>query len=134
MFEIQPWHIAAWPKVTSATTMRDSIIRSLGPKASTSFTGLPGKQPRHGQVLWACELDGARAGLAWDWFELRPRVVALADPMNVLSNLEFVDAEGRPLSRGQRLVELNNIIASLPWQCEVVPLQRERRQEWALAA
>ena len=67
--------------------------------------------------MWAYELDGARAGLAWDWFELRPRVVALADPMNVLSNLEFVDAEGRPLSRGQRLVELNNIIASLPWQC-----------------
>jgi len=110
------------------------MIRRLACKASTSFTQPDGSGRRYGQVLWSCDTPEGPAGLAWDWFELRPRIVALADPMSILSNLEFADAAGRPLSRAQRVIELNNLIACLPWQEQVVPRAVPPRVELPLAA
>ena len=40
-----------------------------------------------GQTLWACQSDDAQLGLAWDWVQIGRGVVAMADPMSVVTNL-----------------------------------------------
>lgn len=70
--------------------------------------------------MWACDTPQGPAGLAWDWFAMRARVPVMADPMGIVSNISFVDAEGVPLAESRRIVELNNIVASLKWQAPVV--------------
>lgn len=116
MSNIQPWCVASWPAVAWPVNERHLIIRALRYESRVEEP-LPGvKGLRRGQVLWSCETGHGPAGLAWDWVELRPGVVAMADPMCVLSNLQFIDAQGQRLPAPTRLLELNNLIASLPWQ------------------
>ena len=120
MLEVQPWHVAAWRPVAVATTQRAWMIRRLAHKACSGVAAAALAPGARGQVVWACDTTHGPAGLAWDWLALRPRVLAMADPMNIVSNLSFVDAEGRPLSDAQRVIELNNLIARLPWQARIV--------------
>ncbi|HEX2010170.1 MAG TPA: hypothetical protein VJN44_04455 [Roseateles sp.] len=73
-----------------------------------------------GQTLWTGESEnGAAAGVAWDWIRLPEGVVALADPMALVTNLQFVSAEGEVLAPMQSVLQLNGIVHTLPWQDEV---------------
>lgn len=75
--------------------------------------------PPSGQTLWA-DPDGEHAaGVAWDWIELRQGVYALADPLGLVSNLQFVDANGSALTPWETTRRLNELVRSLPWQAEV---------------
>jgi hypothetical protein len=65
--------------------------------------------------------------LAWDWAEVRKDVVALCDPMNVLSNVRLVDDEGAPLGAAERVLHLNSAIHELDWQPHVM----RRQSNWA---
>lgn len=120
MMKQHPWHVASWRPVTLALTQRSSIIRRLAPSGGTRVPAQRLERGARGQVMWACDTAQGPVGLAWDWFALRPTVLAMADPMGVLSNLQFVDAHGQPLPEGRRIVELNNVIASLSWQAPIV--------------
>jgi len=116
-----PWLIASWPTVHCAVAQRSLMIRRLHCVSATLNPAAPG-QARSGQVMWACRTPLGDAGLAWDWFDLRPNVVAMADPMHVLSNLRFVDEHGVELPMAANLLELNNLVASLRWQDQVEPV------------
>ena len=83
--------------------------------------------------MWACDTPQGPVGLAWDWFALRARVPVMADPMGIVSNIVFVGADGAPLPESGRIVELNNIVASLSWQGPLVPA-REHDADLALMA
>lgn len=120
MLNLQPWHVSSWRPVTLALTQRASMIRRLAPCGSGRVPGQGLERGARGQVMWACDTAKGPVGLAWDWFAMRPGVLAMADPMGVLSNLHFVDAQGLSLPEGRRIVELNNLIASLPWQAPIV--------------
>jgi hypothetical protein len=115
-----PWLIASWPTVHCAVTQRSLMIRRLRCISARLNPAAPG-QLRSGQVLWACRTPIGDAGLAWDWFEIRRNVVAIADPMHVLSNLRFVDSHGVELPQSEGLLELNNVVAGLDWQGQIEP-------------
>jgi hypothetical protein len=87
---------------------------------------------RYGQVLWGREASDQMVGLAWDWREVMPEVIALADPMTVLSNLRLLDERGGRLSDAELLLQLNNTIYSLGWQDLICTTRRSWRE--ALAA
>lgn len=72
-----------------------------------------------GQTLWAGPADDGQAGLAWDWVQVAQGVLALADPLSVISNLRLVGARGEVLTTLQAACFLNRIVHSLPWQDEV---------------
>jgi hypothetical protein len=72
-----------------------------------------------GQTVWANALPEGTAGVAWEWVQLQPGVLAVADPMGFISNLCWVDAEGRALPNIQQALHLNEIVHALPWQSEV---------------
>ena len=78
-----------------------------------------GEGPCCGQTLWCDESEEHSAGVAWDWVELPQGVVAMSDPMGMVTNLRLVDAHGDVLSPTQLAVHLHPLVHALPWQREV---------------
>ena len=57
--------------------------------------------------------------MAWDWVEIVEGVVAMADPMSVVTNLRLVNANGEALGAQELAVQLHQMVYALPWQTEV---------------
>lgn len=75
---------------------------------------------RHsGQTIWAGTLSGREIGMAWDWIEIAAGVIAMADPMSVITNLRVVADEGHVLTSAEASMYLNDLVQQLPWQDEV---------------
>ncbi len=72
-----------------------------------------------GQTLWGEASNDRSAGVAWDWIELEEGVVAIADPLGLVTNLKLLDARGEALSAFEVAVHLNGLVHALPWQTEV---------------
>ncbi|ODU08400.1 MAG: hypothetical protein ABS84_13430 [Rubrivivax sp. SCN 71-131] len=72
-----------------------------------------------GQTIWAGTVAGCEAGMAWDWIELAHGVLAMADPMSVITNLRFLGDAGEVLTAAQAALVINGIVRALPWQDEV---------------
>lgn len=72
-----------------------------------------------GQTLWLGEDGTSRAGVAWDWVSLPAGVVAMVDPMSLVTNLQFLSPEGEVLAPLESVRQLNHIVHALPWQDEV---------------
>lgn len=77
------------------------------------------ERPASGQTLWCGEFESGAAGVAWDWVSLPYGVVAIADPMAMITNLQLVDTEGGVLAPLELVRRLNEIVHALPWQGEV---------------
>jgi hypothetical protein len=75
--------------------------------------------PCSGQTLWGEATHDRSAGVAWDWVELQEGVVAMADPLGLVTNLKLLDAKGEALSAFEVAVRLNGLVHALPWQNEV---------------
>lgn len=72
-----------------------------------------------GQTIWGGLSDAGEAGVAWDWVQVCGDVVAMADPMSVVTNLRLIGAEGEVLTALESARFLNEIVHALPWQSEV---------------
>ncbi|MBT9492109.1 MAG: DUF4902 domain-containing protein [Paucibacter sp.] len=75
--------------------------------------------PAMGQTLWQWADGRAIAGVAWDWVSLPVGVVAMVDPMALITNLQFVNRAGDVLAPLESARQLNEIVHALPWQYEV---------------
>lgn len=75
--------------------------------------------PCSGQTLWAGVFRNGEAGMAWDWVHLQRGVVAMADPMCVVTNLRLLGSQGEVLTAFQAALHLNELVHNLPWQSEV---------------
>ncbi|HJW12216.1 MAG TPA: hypothetical protein VJ598_10540 [Albitalea sp.] len=76
-------------------------------------------QPCSGQTVWGNASPEQAAGVAWDWIEVHQGVVAMADPLALVTNLQLLDAHGDVLPSTQAALHLNEIVHTLPWQNEV---------------
>ena len=118
-----PWTLRAWPpllwQVGRPSPMR---LQHLGTQISQP--GDAGNGP-FGQTLWAWRGDEGAVGMAWDWVQLQGGVVAMADPMAVVTNLRLLGDEGEMLSPYQSARHFNAIVHALPWQ-DVVALTLEQ--------
>jgi hypothetical protein len=112
------WSVKAWPEVYATVEQFAAAARQLKP-ISQQYEKAAGIL-RSGNVLWSTLVQGRPVGLAWDWAELRPQVVAICDPMCILTNVKLVDAEGCLLEEGSEAMELNRVIHDLPWQQAVL--------------
>ena len=113
-----PWSIRAWPPLLwqAGSELPQLCLRHL----STSVT-LPAEHGSRsaGQTIWGAHSDDGDAGVAWDWVQISEHVVAMADPMSVVTNLRLLGEEGEVLTALQSARVLNEIVHGLPWQCEV---------------
>ncbi|CAN5184390.1 hypothetical protein BH11PSE10_BH11PSE10_11750 [soil metagenome] len=78
-----------------------------------------GNRPSCGQTLWLGEDGLGRAGVAWDWISLPAGLVAMVDPMSLITNLQFLSPQGEVLPPLESVRRLNEIVHGLPWQTEV---------------
>lgn len=113
---IPVWQVITWKPVRASLAEWQTALLRMRPigAAFLPHGRAPGK--RKGQVLWGTECKGQPVGLAWDWAEVRADVVALSDPMGVLSNVLLLDEHGDCLDEGERMVHLNSAIHGLGWQ------------------
>jgi len=72
-----------------------------------------------GQTIWATEAAEGEAGVAWDWVQMPRGLVAMADPMCVVTNIRIIGQEGEVLTAFEAARVLNAIVYTLPWQDEV---------------
>ena len=77
---------------------------------------------RAGDTVWMATDPQWRAGLAWEWVEVKPGIVMLADPNSIITNLQFVDAEEQHVYGLQKTVAINRLVHGLPWQQSVCAL------------
>jgi hypothetical protein len=113
---IPAWQVIAWDPVVATVDEFDETVTKLRHLATAVHGDDAEDSLRHGQVLWGTEVNGRMVGLAWDWSEVRKDIVAMADPMRVLSNLTLVTRDGAPMPHHERVLYLNNAIHDLGWQ------------------
>ena len=113
------WALCAWPPLLWQPE-RLAELPNYFRHMSTRVT-LPGDSATRpaGQTFWSGNALDREAGMAWDWVQISRGVVALADPMAVVTNLRLVGAEGAVLSACEAARYLNEIVRALPWQDEV---------------
>lgn len=112
-----PWTVRAWPPLLwQVENLQPLRLRHLGTRITN-----PGDQITRtaGQTIWAAASNDCQAGMAWDWIQLSRGVVAMADPLSVVTNLRLVNVEGDVLTPLESLRHLNEIVHTLPWQDEV---------------
>ena len=113
----RPWTLCAWPPLLWQVNKQIPLqMQHLG----TQITA-PGTARSHstGQTIWAWHSSDGDVGMAWDWVHLGHGVVAMADPMAVVSNLRLVGDAGTVLTAQQSARHFNCIVHALPWQHEV---------------
>ncbi len=107
----------SWPPVFWQANLRRT------PKfvhLSTHVTRAGGqKQPCCGSTLWGGFSADGDAGLAWDWVEIEQGVVAMRDPMSLMTNLQLVAENGEVLKPIAAALHFNQFVRRLPWQDEV---------------
>ena len=112
---IPAWAVFAWPTVLWQAPHPDRLhFLHLGTRVT--YTGDP---VCSGQTLWGDPEGAHAAGLAWDWIELAQGVVAMADPMAVITNVRLLGPGGSVLTSVEAAPHLNELVHALPWQCEV---------------
>jgi hypothetical protein len=112
-----PWTVRAWPPLLwQVETPPRLRLRHLGTRVTN-----PGDQTTRtaGQTIWAAPMPGGQAGMAWDWIHLSRGVVAMADPLSVVTNLRLVTTDGDGLTLLETLRYLNEVVHTLDWQDEV---------------
>lgn len=116
MLMTAPWMLCAWPtllwQADSAAQLR---FVHLGTRVLTHDDALPST----GQTIWVGPLPQGDAGMAWDWVQIARGVVAMADPMSVVTNLRLLGADGELLNPVEAARYLNMLVHGLPWQDEV---------------
>lgn len=113
----QAWRVVSWPPVLwqAEAAARLELVH-LGTHVSN-----PGDTDEacSGHTVWGAEAPNGTAGMAWDWVQIPQGVVALADPLALITNLWLLGADGQVLSPAQAARHLNGLVHMLPWQLEV---------------
>lgn len=112
-----PWSLRAWPPLLwQAGEPARVRFRHLGTRVMPMG---PSNGSPAGQTVWAASSADGEAGMAWDWVQICKGVVAMADPLAVVTNLRLVGSEGAVLDAQASARFLNELVHALPWQMEV---------------
>ena len=117
------WIVYAWAPVLwqAASAPRLHLVH-LGTRVLTFGDD---DAPCSGQTLWGDNSESRTTGVAWDWVELRQGVVAMSDPLGMVTNLRLLDDHGEILSQTEVAIRLHQLVHALPWQTEVTRALRK---------
>ena len=111
------WSLLAWPPLLWQAS-EPASVRFYHLDTRVMMPGdAPG--PAAGQTVWAASAAEGDAGVAWDWVLIARGVVAVADPMSLITNVRLVGPHGEVLTAHEAARFLNEIVRALPWQREV---------------
>ena len=107
------WTIRAWPpllwQAEGAAHLRFNHLETQ------VFPPSDEDAPVSGQTVWRSNAADGAAGVAWDWVMLSRDVVAMADPMCVVTNLRLLGDQGEVLTSWEAARHLSRIVYGLPW-------------------
>ena len=111
------WIVYAWAPVLWQASSADELnLVHLGTRVLTFGDET---NPRTGQTLWGDASENRATGIAWDWVEIRDGVVAMSDPLGMVTNLRLLDIHGELCNQMQIAVHLHQLVHKLPWQIEI---------------
>ena len=111
------WMVCAWPTLLwQASSAPQLQLAHLGTRVLTFGDE---EYPCSGQTLWGDASQDRSAGVAWDWVQIQKGVVAMADPLGLVTNIRLLDADGSELTDLEMAVKLNQLVHELPWQSVV---------------
>jgi hypothetical protein len=111
------WALRAWPPLLWQATGPEHVrFHHLGTRITLAGDASGGIA---GQTVWSAKSVDGEAGMAWDWVQLSRGVVAIADPMSVVTNVRLIGEEGEVLTAHEAARYLNEMVRALPWQEEV---------------
>lgn len=118
------WTIRAWPaRLWQADGASDLHFHHLDTQV---FPMTDDDAPVSGQTVWRGAAADGEIGVAWDWVMLSQDVVAMADPMSVVTNLQLLGDSGEVLTSWEAARHLSRIVYGLPWQNEVKRVVRHQ--------
>jgi hypothetical protein len=123
---LTPWSLRAWPPLWCHAGRAAGVRFShIGTRVAANAED---GSTVSGQTLWGSDDTDNPAGVAWDWVVVADGVVAMADPMSLVTNVRLLGDRGEVLTAWQSARFLNEIVHQLPWQDEV---ERALRSEAA---
>lgn len=117
------WALLSWPPVVWKAPWKALKLRHL----ETSLDAAQADESHiRGQAVWVCESNAGLAGVAWEWIQIRGGIIALTDPMALVSNLYVVDHCSEQVTHQRRTLLLHSQLLNVDWQGEVRKLVRQR--------
>jgi hypothetical protein len=111
------WTVSSWPPILWQARCASNLPWShLGTQILCAGSD---DEPSIGQTIWGGASSEGEAGVAWDWIFLPQGIVAMADPLGVVSNLRLLGDEGQVLTAWESARHLSEIVHALPWQSMV---------------
>ena len=121
---IASWSLRAWPPLWWQAKQCQGLQLF---HHQTTVTSVDERHRRcAGQTVWCMSSHDGEAGVAWDWVQMPMGMVAMVDPMCVVTNLRLLGEGGEVLTAFESARVLNQIVYSLPWQREVQRALGER--------
>jgi hypothetical protein len=117
--EIASWMISSMAPAVWSGDHPEDVSRRMRPAGTHAYPRDDCPELWAGQTTWAWHKDGVWHAVGWDWIELQRDVLVLADPMALVSNLQFAGHEQNEVGERQRILLLNSIVYLLPWQEQV---------------
>jgi hypothetical protein len=131
---IASWQVAAWAPVYCTMSEFDAMVAAMR-RLGGSVETVAEHGGRRGSALWGVCKGEVRAGIAWDWAEMRKGVLVIDDPMSVLSNIRVMEDGDDGCELPGRVLTLNRAIHSFSWQSTVrLALPAPFRERERLAA
>jgi hypothetical protein len=116
------WIVCAWEPILWQTSRTAELCLE---HRTTRVSGVADGGACTGQTLWTVRHDREAAGVAWDWIEIRDGVVAMADPLGLVTNLRLVDDRGETLDEVSAAMRLHAVVHALGWQRTVAEALRK---------
>ena len=117
---IHPWMISTLPRVQFGTLDANELAAGMTHGATQVSWRDDDPRLHRGSTIWLSSDEQTRPiALAWDWVEIRNGVVAMVDPMTIISNLECSDDTDMFSAEDYKLLSLNQIVYQLDWQSRV---------------
>lgn len=117
---VEVWMLKSWPLVFFAPPLDGGEW----PRMSHAHTRARRDESRGmlwcGDTVWVGVVANDRIGVGWEWAEVRPGVVLLADPNQIVTNLRFLTPGVDHAERSQTVVTLNALLHSVDWQRAVL--------------
>ena len=86
------WIVCAWPPLLWQASRAPQLhLTHLGTRVLNFGDE---RQPLHRANALGRRDRSPRPGVAWDWVRLQPGVVAMADPLGLVTNLKLLDDQG----------------------------------------
>lgn len=122
---VAAWMINAMPSVKFDVRELDGVWPAFWHVNTTVICEESGAT---GQTVWMAEVGEESAGIAWDWAEVRPNVMAVGDPNGISTNLRFFGADGAELAPLRRIICAMEIVRGLNWESPARAALRSRRE------